>query len=244
MAETEVWSSDGALRDLHRRRAIVADIVSGMPNYAVAPYFEEKENIFNECDILVVGDEVETGTHVGLLAAKEMKTADGLCFLFIQTLLIAERFQRSSLIIKLYRELFKCILARGEVAPEVIAFRTYNPQSFVAMAVFARIPDVEMYPAVDDGVQADHLQRMACDVAEAVSPGCPFDPSTGTIKGAAQGRSREFYRKMPSTSKRKVHYYFEKNLEPADRVLCCIIFNTGESKRRMLRLFGVQPSGD
>lgn len=241
--EAEVWSLSGALHDLDVRRAVMADLVAGMPSFAVGPYFEEKENIFDECDILVVGTEPSTGVHVGILAAKWMQAADGFRFLFFQTILIAERYQRTKLIKKLNRGLFERIHARSEPTPDVIAFKTYNPRSFVAMAVFARLANVEMYPDVSGGSQADHAIPMVCRIAKTVSPDCPFDPHTGVIQGAALGRSREFYREMPMAQRSDVNLHFTKNLVPADRILCCITFGTEESKRKMLKLFGVQSHG-
>lgn len=234
-----VWSVSGALRDQQKRRAIVADIASGMPSYAVGPYFEEKEGVFDECDILAVGIEPATGSHIGMLAAKWMASSGGTRFLFIQTILLAERYHRTSLIIKLYRRLFECVHERGEIAPDAIAFKTYNPKSFAAMAVFTRLANVEMYPSIDGQLPSHHAQKIMCEIAEAVSPGCPFDLTTGVVRGAAQGRSREFYREMPTTPKSGVYRYFKDNLCSADRILCCLFFRTEESKLKMLQAFGV-----
>lgn len=219
------------------QRKVIDGLCRSMPSYNLAQYFSIKSDLFDDHDILIVAEPHGAGV-VALLSALWMDTED-FRFLFIQTMLIGEKWHRTDMLRLLWRRLFEEALARDQF-PRVIVFKTYNPKSFAAMANFASIPGTIMFPSL----QGEHPDPRILDairrIAVTLAPDCEFDEANGVLRGSAGGV--DFYRSLPFTAKPKIHEHFRQHVTPDDRVLCCLFIETASAERRILRAFGVKAS--
>jgi hypothetical protein len=234
-----IWSKSrpGVIQPAERAR-IVSGLVSTMPSYGVAQYFSVKGAIFDTCDVVVIAESTELSAPVAMLAARWMVTDRGK-LLHVQTLLIGEDWQRTTVIRQMWRRLFEELLSGSNGFPFVIALTTYNPKSFAAMAGFTLIPGTRMFPALRGGELGEgHLSFLRC-VAATLNPGCRFDEKTGVITGGAGEVSDNFYRTLPLCGKAWIDDHFIAHVTPKDRVLCCLFVETTEAAARILHAFGV-----
>lgn len=214
---------------------VVQGLVESFPSLRIADFFRIKRAWFAELDHLFIAFRHDSQDVVGILASRWCRAA-GVHFLQVSILLIAAPYQRTALIKHLWRYQIEKLVEPPGTFPTVIAYRTYNPVAFTALRAFARLPGVTLYPRIE-GEQDVATMALAVQIAHGISPGLPFDPETGVIKGA--GVPRDFYPTPPLTRRADVRRYFSRHLAPGDRLLCLLRFDSPLSQARLFRTFGL-----
>jgi hypothetical protein len=216
---------------------IGAALAAGLPELKIGDYFNAKVDLFMNADLLLTAVDNLTGVIVGALAAKRHQ--DHPSFIHLSTLLIANAYQRTSVIRLLFRVLLQklCIPAEGLV-PLHFALKTYNPHSYLALKTFARLPDAGFYPLLRRSPAPD-MEGLARSIAARLEPSCTFDVTTGVISGAAGGVPDDFYPSLPQTAHEAINEYFRVNMAPRDRLLCVLSLRSVEAAQRVFRAFGI-----
>ncbi|MFN3249405.1 hypothetical protein [Roseibium album] len=217
------------------RLKISADLAVGMPSFRVESYFLQKASLFENDAITIVIHDKAADTVVGVIIAAYLDNPERET-LNIRTILIVEEWHRRNVINLLWRNLFKTILCNGRSFPKCIVFKTYSPKSFQAMAVFSRIPGVEMYPSLEKANTAKTIEHIR-KIAEILSPEHRLVELTGVLKGASDGVN-DFYSDLPLSGRSSIDDHFKQNLTQSDRLLCCLFVDTQSAANRILRAFG------
>jgi hypothetical protein len=224
------------LRD-ETKKWLVEGLASAMPDLQILEYFRLKTNWFSEYDYLIVAVDAETRRLIGLLTSR-WDDHNRKPFLHISVQMIAQRYQRTPLLKRMWSFHFRKVKDGRYGVPSVIALRTYHPIVYTSMRIFARVDGIKLYPDLRGAGQDLEMSRLAESVASRLSPGLEFSPSTGVMKHASV--PPDFYPALPESRDKTVMSYFERNLGPADRLLCVLAITTEEAKRMLLRGFGIR----
>lgn len=212
---------------------VAAGLQRHMPNYGVAQYFEKKGHV------------VLTGADCACVAVDREQTAAALLsgnffpgFFFINTLLIGERFQRTSLLKRMLAELFRRTFSTSASFTDLLVIKTYNPISYCALRIFNAIPATGFYPIIGGRNVFGRVKERLRAAAAMLDPECVYDPETSVLKDCAYGVTEQFYVCRPICRDGRVNEYFRKHLSPRDRLLCGLSLESDRAKERFLTKLG------
>lgn len=229
-------SGSGELRD-QTKKWLIESLARAMPDLKIMEYFRLKTDWFSEYDHLIVAVDADTGDVIGLLTSR-WNDRDAEPFLHISVQMIARRYQRTPLLKRMWSLHFRKVKDGRHGVPSIIALRTYHPTVYTSMRIFTRVVGIKLYPDLRATTQDATMARLAESVARRLGPGLEFSPTTGVMKRASV--PPDFYPALPESRDKAVASYFERNLSPADRLLCVLAVTTEEAKRRLLRAFGIR----
>ena len=134
-------------------------------------------------DHLVVAEETTNGRAVGLLCANEHASSEEK-FLFVPATFVVPAARKRRIMRRMLATALLQSARRGPV-PRVIAVRSCNPMTFLALRRFAQyVPGAVLYPALANTPVNLAAAALARRIARAVSPTCHFDPGTSVLRGA------------------------------------------------------------
>lgn len=234
LSEVAIWYSRQVRAS--EARWLQQRMIAAFPEYKLSEYFERRPSLFERAHHVVVAMADREALPVGVVVAS--RHSDGEPdFLHVEMTLITTPYQRSGLLLMLWRHVMRMLAADERGFPTVIVLKTYNPMVFSSLQVAARLGCGEIYPALDGGRQDSELAEWATYAAAKLCPSLTFEPETGVVRGA--GVPRDFYTEMPRTNKRRVNDYFQRHLAPGDRVLCLVHFPSPTGLTHLLDRFGV-----
>jgi len=134
-------------------------------------------------DHLVVAEEMTDGRAVGMLCANERATSAEI-FLFVPAIFVSPAARKRRIMRRMLATALLQAARRGPT-PRVIAVRSCNPMTFLALHRFAQyLPGANLYPALQGTAINLATAMLARRIARAVSPTCHFDPGTSVLRGA------------------------------------------------------------
>jgi len=197
---------------------LVEGLIAALPGLRMRALFAARRDMFNDADLITTA-ESRTGELAGVLASRWVTVGDDLRFLHITSQFVAEGHRHGVVFRRSWADHLATLCAGAGGFPTVSVLKTYNPQVYCAMNSLAAVPGVSFYPAVDH-TSSLGLTGLAVRISRAVSPGHPFDPVAGVIRGA--GVPADLYLEPPRSSNQAVNHYFARHARPADRVLCLL----------------------
>lgn len=212
------------------RDSIERGLAELMPSFGVAGYFREKRaSLFDECDFASLARRCNGA--IGFAAAKTLESPFGEA-LYVQTLLIAEKWHGTSVVVNLLHVLFEHWHARATRFPNMIVSKTANPKTLSIIRGFERWGCIAS-PSPVPNLTTEAAGRYFAGV---LNPGAEYERHTGILRNVAGEDSSQFYKSKPSSGKAHIDALFG-SMAPADRVLSCIWFPDEDSKTRMRRAF-------
>jgi hypothetical protein len=151
----------------------------------------------------------------------------------VTTQFVGERYRHGVVFRRSWAQHLTTVSA-GSGFPAINVLKTYNPRVYCAMSSLTAVPGVGFYPAVDSTPDPD-TARLAGRISRRISPGRPFDPATGVIRGA--GVPADLYPELPRSSNAAVNGYFARHARPGDRILCVLLVGTPQAADGVLRVF-------
>lgn len=220
----------------------IEGFIASMPRHKLAIYFAAKRYMFASSDFVVFAFD-DAGAPAGLLMAKWYLCARCRRFLNLETLLIAERHQRSRLTHRMLAQLFAAVMQQGEDFPDYITMKTYTPRSYNIMNIFARngFAGVRMYPQLDVAAQDIHMATLASDMAAVLAPDLAFDASCGVVRQGAGVIDDDFWPAWPRTRMDNINTFFRDHVGSHDRMLCLIHVPGAAAKEQVCQLLKIEP---
>jgi hypothetical protein len=216
-------------------RTIASDLALGMPSYRVADYFGAKPDIVAPNSGVVLATNTETGRVVALLVATRHSL--GLtAYVSLDTILVAERYQKTTLSARMLTCLVKGMAASSIELPSCLMLTTANPTSYCMATSFIRLAQVRVYPRIV-GDQHPEDAKLAATLAQIHRPQFAFCKGTGVLAGGAGMVPQDFYPTLPASRNRETNAYFGRHLGPSDRLLCLIVFPGIDAKNRFWNFF-------
>jgi hypothetical protein len=95
---------------------------------------------------------------------------------------------------------------------------------------------------MDDRALSPALVDTAGQIARVLSPGLPFEPDTGAIRGGAGDVPADFWPEFPASSDKRVNDYFQRHLTPRDRLLCVLSCQSEAAQTAIMKALGIRPT--
>lgn len=221
-----------------REEWLVSGLTAALPSLKMAELFALRRDMFRDADLITVATEPDGGSAFGVLSSRWTTLPSGRRLLHILTQFVGERYQNGVAFRQSWISHFDRLHQCGWRFPELLVLKTYNPIAYCAMAAFARVPSVTIYPDMSAKTQDPEAVRLATEVARALAHGHPFDPRTGVIHDA--GVPRDLYPRLPRSSSAVVNAYFEATVSPGDRLLAMLQVPTPRAAEGILTALAVR----
>jgi hypothetical protein len=220
---------------------IIEDLSREMPQHQIDFYFQEKKSMFSRENTSAVAR--KDGIFIGLIVLSK-HNCDGSQCIYINTLLIAERFQSQSVSFKLISTAFQAAYDRHMKFPDYIFMTTYNPITYCMMRWFCSDKEASafLYPSLVES-ENDAAVTIANKIALELHPTRQFNSAHGVIKGGAGNISKHFWPSYPASRDQQVNNYFKKHLADDDRLLCIIFCHKQSDKNIVISNLELRPPG-
>lgn len=209
-------------------------LVAAIPDLRIAEMFRRRPGLLRTFDHLLVGWAPD-GAMAGVLGCT-WRECSGLSLLHVGIQMIAPGYRGGGMFVDLWQREIVGVLPEEDAHPSLVAVKTYNPIVYLAMRSFARLAGGILYPDVETADQDPALVRLASSVRAVIAPQYGFDPATGAVRDA--GLPPDLYEAVPGAVGHPAERYFERHLQPGDRLLCllrCPGFDEPGSGARLLR---------
>lgn len=218
-----------------RMQAIAYDLASSMPSYRVADYFRSKPDIVGPDSAVVLATDTETGRAEALLAATA-HSLDGVRYVSLDTILVAEQHQKTPLSTRMLACLVRGMAGSSQELPAFLMLTTGNPTSYCMMSAFVRLAGARVYPTIS-GEQHPDDAELAATLARKHRPQFAFCKETGVLAGGAGKVPPDFYPQRPVSRHPQTNAYFSRHVGPSDRLLCLMSLPGSEARLRLWNFF-------
>ncbi|MBV9252529.1 MAG: hypothetical protein JO227_25220, partial [Acetobacteraceae bacterium] len=195
-------------------------LADAVPDLRIEEMFRWRPGLLRTYDHLLVA-RAPNGTIAGVLGCTWRACAQ-LSLLHVGIHMIASQYRRSGLFSELWRHEITEVLPREPYRPSLVGVKTYNPIVYRAMQTFARLAGGQLYPDVDTNKQDPELVKLATQASMVLAPEHAFDATTGALR--AVGMPPDLYQDIPGIEGQPVRQYFQRHLNPGDRLLCLLRF--------------------
>lgn len=206
-------------RSLPREYAetLIADLVAGLPGFAIEAYFRRWPDSFQALDHLAAARDRESGRYVAVSGLQRLRVA-GEEVLYIRIGFTTRAFQgtRATALAHL------CAISQalGEREAGWIAAKSNNPSVHrIFLAVEPLVPGLRAYPDIRAEVQPAAAAELAQALARSLCPPETFVRESGVILGGQASTCPDLFPEPQRSRDGALNRYFDANVGPSDQLL-------------------------
>lgn len=223
---------------LELSQCVADDLALNMPLYKIEDYFLAKPNILVDSDWVFIAHDIHTHQVIGVLSINWIQGKLFSDSINIKTILIAPSFQKTQLIRHFFASMLKVLQVRNG-KPNSFSIKTTNPVSYMALRIFSRISDTQLYPDILKPNLNKIDVSIVKEMAKCVSPDQAYCLATSLYLNGGGRVPDDFYPVFPESKSSVVNHYFKEHVWPNNRLFAILFIDTDNARNELMRVLGV-----